>query len=64
MAMSVRNGPGDNVFTRTDGPYSAASERVIANTPALAAADFWAVPAALLTLSAAFLVAPAALAAR
>ena len=34
--MSVRNGPGDSVFTRTFGPYSAASDRDIALSAAFA----------------------------
>jgi hypothetical protein len=34
--MSVRNGPGEMVFTRTLGPYSAASDRVMALRAAFA----------------------------
>src|SRR5579875_31472 len=36
LAMSVRNGPGESVLTRTEGPYSAARERVIALRAAFA----------------------------
>ena len=36
FAMSVRKGPGESVFTRTFGPYSSASERLMALSAALA----------------------------
>ena len=38
LLMSVRNGPGINVFTRTVGPNASASPSVNALSPALAAA--------------------------
>ena len=35
LAISVRNGPAESVFTRTFGPYSCAKDKVIAFSAAL-----------------------------